>query len=304
MSPVIASEIFVKRNNKNRVQMVTVELSDINGTLHCLQTFQQFGKKESKKKNIVVGTNLDGEAMYELSAKTFNRLTKQLKRKGFVSLSSLTNKDVNSFTPEALLELINGSTRVSMMLPCNFEKCASTIFESPWYCSDIVSDIHGLVLWEGGQLQFIDDNGDNYNAVLRSILQDKTLLSFFNTDKTLIFDCYIYSPLWKEPFLKDTKNKKRIWFSRKEVYLQIADIVSTEMYEKRLKMLDFYKQVLSNPNITFDSPVLVSGWLYLMNHYIRARKKGHDGIILHNPSREYGTGKCSSLYMIKLTNLD
>ena len=187
------------------------------------------------------------------------------------------------------------------MLAQQSDKCSPNVFEKEWYASRKLDGTRCLLYYKDGEIYSASRGGKDYDVSSTLIRQNKVLLKWFKENPNLLLDGELYAhgiPLQRISGITRLKT----WEERCEILeYWIYDIVSEKPFEERYHELMNLQELLENDQkIKVIDHYKISGYLKIKKLHDQFVSEGFEGLVMRNPKKEYGIGKRSSLYMIKL----
>ena len=187
------------------------------------------------------------------------------------------------------------------MLAQQSDKASPNVFEKAWYVSRKLDGVRCLLYYKDGEILSASRGGTDYDVPTSDIRQNKILLEWFKQNPTLILDGELYSHGQSLQRLSGIARLKT-WEDRCDILeYWIYDIVSEKIFEERYNLLMDLQELLENEiKVKVIDHYLLSGWMTIKKIHDDFVKEGYEGLVMRNPNKEYGIGKRSSLYMLKL----
>ena len=187
------------------------------------------------------------------------------------------------------------------MLAQQSDKASPNVFEKAWYVSRKLDGVRCLLYYKDGEILSASRGGTDYDVPTSDIRKNKTLLEWFKQNPTLILDGELYSHGQSLQRLSGIARLKT-WEDRCDILeYWIYDIVSEKIFEERYNLLMDLQELLENEiKVKVIDHYLLSGWMTIKKIHDDFVKEGYEGLVMRNPNKEYGIGKRSSLYMLKL----
>lgn len=311
------NKVLISKDSKGKIRVVEInyEWRDKEHGYVINRTTYQFGGKRTIQPEIWIYKGKVKRSVTEQVELEFASNVKKYKDKGYKEFVG----NINNATMETLLELLptentddNGALKP--MLAIQHDKVALSTFEKDiYYGSRKIDGVRASIFLKNGELKTSSRGGNNYDFALRHILENPKLLKFFKENPDVVLDGEVYKHGWslqkisgKVRTIKDVDTCKPLEF-------WIYDIVDvTKPFVERLEILNNISDEL---NLTFnyeedfsDSDlkirvvphVKMSGWTTLKHYHDLYVQEGFEGLVIRNETKEYGVGKRSASYMIKI----
>lgn len=295
---ILKEEYLIKRNNKNRIQVVLMQLDNTpsKDVYTILRTIYQFDGKKQKLKNLVIDTGELGSSVSEKALQVFSKYRNKYKRMGYILLPQISSRKYHSLTEEELQKIITRSDKKFVeqlplpMEPKNYNSCSPDVIETDCYCTQNVEGIRCFVYYQNNTIKIHSRAVKSLSKVNESIRSNECLLKWFETNPKLVLDCFLYKQGQSLKAIIDTISN-----GMGELQLLVYDIVSDENFDKRLEQLE---QLQASNNVVVMQYTKLAGWLKIEKFYKNSVNQGFPGIIIKFPNRPYGSGKRSAYYML------
>ena len=187
------------------------------------------------------------------------------------------------------------------MLAQQSDKASVSVFEKEWLCSRKLDGVRCLLYFKDGEIYSASRGGTDYDVPTSNIRQNKVLLDWFMKNPDLILDGELYNHGQSLQRLSGIARLKT-WEDRCDILeYWVYDIVSDKPFNERYKMLMNLQELTeSEIKIKVIDHYKLSGWVTIKKTHDEFVKEGYEGLIMRNPNKEYGIGKRSSLYMLKV----
>jgi len=300
---MIKKDTLIFINSRNKIQVLEIFLI-LNKEEYIIKriTYQLFGVKSNQPDIKILKAkqkrNLLEQAELEYKSKLKNYLDK-----GYKNLLDFSIKSIEDLSEKELLEFIGSHKSNSFgvpkpMLAQQHEKCNKQDFEKTWLASKKLDGIRCLIgLDKSNNIFAMSRNGIEYTVPTTKIREDKSLIKFLLANPDLILDGELYN---KKLSLQELSGIARLKDYEDKCDLleyHIYDIISNKPFKDRLIILDSLE---SNNLIKVISHKEVSGWDSIKTLHDSFVNEGYEGLVLRAPDKEYGIGKRSGSYMIKI----
>lgn len=301
---MIAENFLVTLNARNKVQVVHtyLEQPSINFEIHRITG--QLGGKQTEQPVILVDKGKVKRTPLQQAELQYNSIVKKYLDKGYKDLKTLSNKPINEISLEEFRSLLGDKTDQTgipkPMLAVQYEKVSNNVFERNWYCSRKIDGVRALIYYKDEEVLVASRGGGEYNIPAEHIREE--LKTFFKLNPTIILDGELYchglalqeiSGLARLKTRNEKCNLLEFW---------VYDYISEEIFEERYKTLMNWKTKYESNKIKFLDHELLAGWLNIKSKHDKYVQEGFEGLVMRSPTKEYGIGKRSSVYMIKLKN--
>lgn len=303
---MIAENFLVTLNARNKVQVVHtyLEQPSINFEIHRITG--QLGGKQTEQPVILVDKGKVKRTPLQQAELQYNSIVKKYLDKGYKDLKTLSNKPINEISLEEFRSLLGDKTDQTgipkPMLAVQYEKVSNNVFERNWYCSRKIDGVRALIYYKDEEVLVASRGGGEYNIPAEHIREE--LKTFFKLNPTVILDGELYchglalqeiSGLARLKTRNEKCNLLEFW---------IYDYISEEIFEERYKTLMNWKTKYESNKIKFLDHELLAGWLNIKSKHDKYVQEGFEGLVMRSPTKEYGIGKRSSVYMIKVKQYD
>ena len=132
---------------------------------------------------------------------------------------------------------------------------------------------------------------------------DPTLLAIFHASPDLILDGELYKHGWTLQKISGTCRLKERNSDCDQLEYWIYDYIDSKPFSERYEILmEMQPLFADHSKIKVIDHVKMSGWLRIKKEHDKYVHEGFEGLCARNPSKEYGVGKRSGLYLWKLKN--
>lgn len=304
----IRTNTLIKLNGKGKVQVVDLNLNQIseNNFIISRSTYQFGGKIVSQPElNITDGKSTRTAA--EQAALQYNSLLKNYLDKGYKKLTDYTTKNIDELNSENIVNFLGkfGSTDSNgvpkPMLAKSSEDLSPGIFENEWYISRKYNGVRCLIYYKDGIIRTSSRGGKTYDKSMTHIINNSHLQEFFKSNPNVILDGELYHHGWALQKISGLCRLETPIDECKEISYNIYDFISDKVFKDRLEDLKDWSNLFDNNDpIIFVEHILLSGWLKIKSRHDAFVKEGYEGLCMRNPNKEYGIGKRSGIYLVKL----
>ena len=297
---------LITLNSRGKVQVVDLLLKQLMTYFEIHRVTGQLGGKQTIQPVITISQGKAKRTPIQQAELEYNSHMKKYLDKGYKKLSEFTNKSFSECTEPELLEFLGSHKTNSQgipkpMLAQQSDKASPNVFEKSWYVSRKLDGVRCLLYYKDGEILSASRGGTDYDVPTSDIRQNKVLLEWFKQNPTFILDGELYSHGQSLQRLSGIARLKT-WEDRCDILeYWIYDIVSEKIFEERYNILMDLQELLENEiKVQVIDHYLLSGWMTIKKTHDDFVKEGYEGLVMRNPNKEYGIGKRSSLYMIKL----
>ena len=297
---------LITLNSRGKVQVVDLLLKQL---LNCFEIHRitgQLGGKQTIQPIITIEQGKAKRTTIQQAELEYNSHMKKYLDKGYKKLSEYTKKSFSDCEELELLEFLGSHKTDSQgipkpMLAQQSDKASPNVFEKTWYISRKLDGVRCLLYYKDGEILSASRGGTDYDVPTSDIRQNKVLLEWFKENPTLILDGELYSHGQSLQRLSGIARLKT-WEDRCDILeYWIYDVVSEKVFEERYHILMDLRKLLENDlKVQVIDHYLLSGWMTIKKTHDDFVKEGYEGLVMRNPNKEYGVGKRSSLYMLKL----
>ena len=297
---------LITLNSRGKVQVVDLLLKQLMTYFEIHRVTGQLGGKQTIQPVITVSQGKAKRTPIQQAELEYNSHMKKYLDKGYKKLSEFTNKSFDECKESELLEFLGSHKTdangiVKPMLAQQSDKASPNVFEKPWYISRKLDGVRCLLYYKDGEILSASRGGTDYDVPTSDIRQNKVLLEWFKQNPDLILDGELYSHGQSLQRLSGIARLKT-WEDRCDILeYWIYDVVSEKIFEERYNILMDLQELLEDDlKVQVIDHYLLSGWMTIKKTHDDFVKEGYEGLVMRNPNKEYGVGKRSSLYMIKL----
>lgn len=297
---------LITLNSRSKIQVVNLLLKQCMTYFEIHRVTGQLGGKQTIQPVITISQGKAKRTPIQQAELEYNSHLKKYLDKGYKKLSDFTKTKFDELTENELFEFLGENKTdsngvVKPMLAQQSDKCSPNVFEKEWYCSRKLDGTRCLLYYKDGEIYSASRGGKDYDIASTLIRQNKVLLKWFKENPTLLLDGELYAhgiPLQRISGITRLKT----WEERCEILeYWIYDIVSENPFEERFHKLMELQELLENDlKIKVIDHYKLSGWIKIKKTHDQFVKEGFEGLVMRNPNKEYGIGKRSSLYMIKV----
>ena len=308
---LIREEHLIKLNNKNKIQHVylRMEYDDLTSYYTIKRTTGQFGGKQSEQPLITITEGKVKRTIAEQATLQFLSQLKGYLDSGYKKLSAFTpNKynelsesDLKGFLGDTFTTDANGIPKP--MLAKSYQDLNSNVFDREHYCSRKLDGVRCMLYYKEGKIHSASRGGGTYDKAIKHILEDVDLLKIFAEKPNLILDgeLYHHGSDWPLQRISGLARQQEWKDECKQLEYWVYDYVSEEPFKERYEYLMTLKNKLpQTSNIKICEHFKLTGWLTVKRWHDKFVKEGFEGLCARNPDKEYGVGKRSGVYLIKL----
>lgn len=307
---IIREEYLVKKNNKNRIQVVLLQIDrhPISKIFSIYRTLFQYGGKKRENPIHFIKYGTQGRSVSQEAGESFNKYQKIYIGMGYKQLSRLTKKHFDTLTEDDIKKLLNQNNEAlakglpSPVLPKNYDTCSSRIFERDCFCSRRISGVRVLIYFDGAAMHTASLGGKTYDNAVPHLLKDAALLSLFQVFPDLVLDGEIYHFGWSQDKILGLCKLEEPIEESKELQFWIYDYVSKAPFIKRAENLAEWKQLIETEStqVIFLEHVQTSGWFKVKRLHDQWSQEGYDGLVARFGERPYGAGRRSANYVVEM----
>ena len=297
---------LITLNSRGKVQVVDLLLKQLMTYFEIHRVTGQLGGKQTIQPVITVSQGKAKRTPIQQAELEYNSHMKKYLDKGYKKLSEFTNKSFSECTEPELLEFLGSHKTDSQgipkpMLAQQSDKASVSVFEKEWLCSRKLDGVRCLLYFKDGEIYSASRGGTDYDIPTSNIRQNKVLLDWFTKNPDLILDGELYNHGQSLQRLSGIARLKT-WEDRCDILeYWVYDIISDKPFNERYKMLMNLQELTeSEIKIKVIDHYKLSGWVTIKKTHDEFVKEGYEGLIMRNPNKEYGIGKRSSLYMLKV----
>lgn len=310
---LIREENLVTLNAKNKVQLITIRLSNnpINNTYQINRTTGQFGGKTIFQPAITIATGKVKRTIGEQAALQYNSMVQSYLDKGYIKLSSLTDARIELLSEGSIKTLLNGNILADQytiprpMLAKSADQCSSDIWNKQLAVSTKIDGVRMLMYYQNGIVKTASRGSKDYNAATKHLREDPIILALFQANPKLVLDGELYKhgvdwPLQRISGLARVKE----WEPECEnLEYWIYDFIDSKPFKERLEVLKAMKELFpKDSKIKVIDHYIMSGYANIKKAHDKFVSDGFEGLCARTLDREYGINKRSALYLIKLKN--
>lgn len=301
---MIQEHYLVTLNARNKVQVVHTYLIQPSIEFEIHRITGQLNGKQTEQPIILIDKGKVKRTPLQQAELQYNAIVKKYLDKGYKDLKTLTSKKLDEIDSSELSELLGSKTDQTgvpkPMLAVQYEKVANNVFEREWYCSRKIDGVRALIYYKDGEVLVSSRGGGEFNVPTQQIRE--ALHPFFEKHPDVILDGELYRHGLALQYISGLARLKT--WSDKCSLLEywVYDYISNETFEIRQKTLTEWKEEITSEKVVILDHKPISGWLNIKNEHDRYVGEGFEGLVMRSPTKEYGIGKRSSVYMIKVKN--
>lgn len=299
---------LITLNSRGKVQIVNLALKQLMTYFEIHRITGQIGGKQTVQPLITISQGKAKRTPIQQAELEYNSHLKKYLDKGYKKLSDFTKLPFDEVPEEDLYSYL-GDFKTDQdgipkpMLAQQSDKCSLNIFEKDQYCSRKLDGVRCLMYFKDGEIRSASRGGKEYDVPTTLIRQDEKLIEWFKENPTLILDGEIYNHGESLQRISGIARLKE-WEERCEVLQYwVYDIVSDKPFSERYEMLMDLQEIIEEEamdRVVIIDHFLLAGWLVIKKRHDLFVSEGYEGLVMRNPKKEYGIGKRSSLYMVKL----
>lgn len=297
---------LITLNSRGKVQVVDLLLKQLLDCFEIHRVTGQLGGKQTIQPVITIEQGKAKRTTIQQAELEYNSHMKKYLDKGYKKLSEFTKKKFNEVSESELYEFLGEHKTDSQgipkpMLAQQSDKASPNVFEKEWMCSRKLDGVRCLLYFKDGEILSASRGGTDYDIPTELIRKNKILIEWFKKNPTLILDGELYSHGQSLQRLSGIARLKT-WEDRCDILeYWIYDVVSEKPFKERYNILMNLQELLEDDlKIQVIDHYLLSGWMTIKKKHDDFVKEGYEGLVMRNPNKEYGIGKRSSLYMIKV----
>ena len=311
------NNILISKDSKNKIRVVEISYkwSDEKHGYVINRTTYQFGGKKTNQPEIWVFRGKVKRTVTEQVELEYNSHVKKYKDKGYKefygNIDTVSIEELHDLLP---IENTDNNGALKPMLAIQHDKVAVSNFEKDiWYGSRKIDGVRASIFLKDGELKTSSRGGTNYDFALRHILEHPTLIEFFENNPDLVLDGEVYKHGWSLQKISGKVRTIKDVTTCTPLEFWVYDIVDvTKPFIERLETLECIKEEL-NLNFDYEKEFAdsdlklrivphdeMSGWTSLKHYHDIYVTEGFEGLIIRNKNKEYGVGKRSATYMIKI----
>jgi len=160
-----------------------------------------------------------------------------------------------------------------------------------------------LIYYKDGKLHSASRGGLTYDPAIKHILEDQNLLKIFDQKHDLILDgeLYHHGSDWPLQRISGLARQQEWKEECRELEYWVYDYISDEPFKYRYEYLMHLKDLLpENSKIKICDHYKLSGKLTIKKWHDKFVAEGYEGLCARNPDKEYGIGKRSGVYLVKM----
>jgi len=305
---VAKQEYLITLNSRGKAQMVDISLLQEVSKFEIHRFTGQFEGKQIVHPVITITEGKAKRTILQQAELEYNSHIKKYLDKGYKKLTEFTTKSLTTLKSEDLLEFLgehktdtNGIPKP--MLAVQSEKCSAAVFDKTWFISRKLDGVRSMMYLKDGIICTASRGGKDYDAPTSHIRNSKVLQQWFEKNPDMILDGELYChgiPLQRISGCARLKE----WEDRCNILeYWIYDIVSDKPFIERFEILmDLQELMQGEEKIQVIDHYSLAGWSVIKKRHDQFVEEGYEGLVMRAPNKEYGIGKRSSLYLIKLKN--
>ena len=297
---------LITLNSRNKIQTVDLLLKQITTYFEIHRLTGQLNGKMVIHPIITISSGKAKRTPIQQAELEYNSYLKKYLDKGYKKLSDFTNKSLEECSENELYEFLgehktDTSGIPKPMLAVQSDKVSVNSFEKEWMCSRKLDGVRCLLYYKDGEIYSASRGGTDYDIPTTNIRNNEILLRWFKENPNLILDGELYSHGTSLQVLSGIARLKT-WEDRCNILeYWIYDIVSSDLFKDRFKLLMDLQELTKESNrVTVIDHYLLSGWMTIKRKHDQFVGEGYEGLVMRNPNKEYGIGKRSGTYMVKL----
>lgn len=305
---MVREDYLIILNARNKVQVVHTYLEQIVLSFEIHRITFQLGGKQTEQPVLTIEKGKVKRTTAQQAELEYNSILKKYLDKGYKKVSDFTKEPFDTISEETLRSFLGDKTDQQgipkPMLAVQSDKVANNVFEREWYCSRKIDGVRCLMYSKDGEIHTASRGGGDYDAATVKLRKNPTLIELFNRNPELILDGELY---YHGKSLQTISGIVRLkeWEEKCDILeYWIYDYVSDKPFEYRynelMKMQKLFGNESSDNKIKVIDHYLISGWFNIKAKHDDFVKEGFEGLVMRSPTKEYGIGKRSSVYMIKL----
>lgn len=300
---------LIKINAKNKIQIINLSLDQLyNGSIYNIyRVTGQYHKKEIHQPVITIKEGKAGRTIGQQALLQYNSILNNYKNDGYKSFGDLCKKPFDDCTEQELKNLFDCNSLTDTlgvpkpMLAKSSVELNSNIFEKDWYCSRKIDGTRCLMYFKDGIIKTASRGGKNYDIATTNLRKNPILIKLFQENPKLILDGELYKHGW--PLQKISGLCRLKEWNNECGFLEywVYDYISNESFKDRYKFLQNISYLFdNNQKIKILDHYKLSGFLSIKKLHDKFVQEGFEGLCARNPEKEYGIGKRSGTYLIKL----
>lgn len=305
---ITKSEIFVKINNKGKVQRVqlSLEYDAANNSYIIKRITGQYGGKETPQPEIVITSGKVKRTLGEQANLQYLSKYKEYLDKGYKKLSEYTSKKYSEVSEDDIKELLGLTTTDTAgvpkpMLAKSYTDLSNNILEREYYCSRKIDGVRCLMYFKDGKIHTRSRGGKDYDIATEHLRKNPELISIFTETPSLILDGELYKHGWPLQKISGLCRLQERTSECDDIEYWIYDYISDKPFTDRYKFLMNLKSKFNeNSKIKILDHYKLSGYLSIKKLHDKFVQEGFEGLCARHPDKEYGIGKRSGNYLIKL----
>lgn len=307
---IIREEYLVKKNNKNRIQVVLLQIDrhPISKVFSIYRTLFQYGGKKRENPILFVKYGTQGRSVSQEASEYFYKYQKVYIGMGYKQLSRITKQSFDKLTEDDIKELLSKNSEAQAkglplpVLPKNYDTCSPSVFERDCFCSKRILGARVLIYFDGTTIHTASLGGKTYDNAIPHLLKDNALLSLFQVFPDLILDGEIYHFGWSQEKILELSKLEEPTEESKQLQFWIYDYISKKPFTQRAENLAEWRQLIEaeSTNIVFLEHIRISGWLKIKRLHDQWTQEGYDGLVARFGERPYGIGRRSSNYVVEM----
>lgn len=292
---------FICRNSLGRIRVIKLGFyySILDKTFTIYKKTGMFGGRLANQAPKVL-SNLDN--LYDVGIAIYNDTIKMYLDRGYLSLDSLTSKDLDSITYEeldALIPVLSIDARgiKRLQIPKSSNTVATKYFDRCWWECPEYLGIRVLIFYKNKKIKILHEGKDISRYL--PFTNNNNLISYFENNPKVLLEATIYQ-FGRNPeiLFKMCHCNNTLVQHAKLIILDIID--ENTKFSKRLVTLeDIITPYFTNDNyISVVKYKPISGWTRISTVHNRYITEGYEGIYLKSDSKyECGKKSMGLIYM-------
>lgn len=304
---------LAKRDSGKRIRVAIVEVSPQFGNYVISRSTGLIDGKRTEQPNIVITEGKTRRTIEEQADLQYQAIVKEYKDKGYKVFPD-DPKYIKNI--EELVPTINtdqyGVKKHMNAKPFDKVKEASITKVGNWYASRKIDGLRCSLYYDGKEIKSASRGGEHYDYALTHLTKNPKLISFFKNNPDIILDGELYKHGKTLQQISGAARLKKNAYDCEWLEFYLFDVMVDDIpFTKRLEILNNIAEEL---NLAYDPyqhweeddlqmqivpHELVNGIHSIKELHNKYVEEGWEGLILRNPSKEYGYGKRNS-DMIKM----
>lgn len=295
---------FFKKDSKNKIRVVTLNLNNLSTTESQVYTITgETGLLEGKKVDRPIITVTKGKVKRTVSEQAtlqYNSICSGYLDKGYkesIELGITNLNDLEDIKSKVPSDLTDSQGNLKPMLAKSSDGLKEEIFERQWFASKKLDGTRMLMYWDKttNQAYTSSRGGQNYDVASTYIRNNTVLKEFFQNNPDIILDGELY--IHGEPlaYISGLVRLKDLCEKHKRLQYHIYDIVNENLkFSERLLILKKLQQYIDQ-NSTFKNIIVldhikVTGFQNIINLHNQFVSEGYEGLVIRDPDQCYKCG--------------